>query len=137
MRKRWGRLMRRGERGANLAEFAIGAFFLVILLMGVADVGRALYDQVVITNAVREGARYAARRPLESVDSVRAKVLQEIANQDSSLSCPNANIVVTQESDATGKAKRVRATCTFSTITPFFTSFQLQAEAVMKVEGPT
>jgi Flp pilus assembly protein TadG len=129
--------MRRGERGANLAEFAIGALFLVILLMGVADVGRALYDQMVITNAVREGARFAVRYPLESVDAVRAKVRQEILNQDASLSCPTGNIQVSQESDATGKAKRVRVTCTFTTITPFFNSFDLQAEAVMKVEGPS
>jgi len=34
--------------------------FLVIGMMGMLDLGRAFYYQISITNAVREGARYAA-----------------------------------------------------------------------------
>jgi hypothetical protein len=34
--------------------------FLVIGMMGMLDLGRAFYYQIAITNAVREGARYAA-----------------------------------------------------------------------------
>jgi hypothetical protein len=33
--------------------------FLVICMMGMLDLGRAFYYQIAITNAVREGARYA------------------------------------------------------------------------------
>lgn len=35
--------------------------FLVIGMMGFLDLGRAFYYQIAITNAVREGARYAAQ----------------------------------------------------------------------------
>ena len=34
--------------------------FLVISMMGMLDLGRAFYYQISLTNAVREGARYAA-----------------------------------------------------------------------------
>jgi len=34
--------------------------FLVLGMMGMLDLGRAFYYQIAITNAVREGARYAA-----------------------------------------------------------------------------
>jgi hypothetical protein len=36
-------------------------FLLLALVVGVADFARALYSYTVITNAAREGARYAAR----------------------------------------------------------------------------
>ena len=36
--------------------------FLVISMMGMLDLGRAFYYQISLTNAVREGARYAAAR---------------------------------------------------------------------------
>jgi len=35
--------------------------FLVIGMMGMLDLGRAFYYQIAITNAVREGARYAVQ----------------------------------------------------------------------------
>jgi Flp pilus assembly protein TadG len=40
---------------------AVMAPFLVICIMGMLDLGRAFYYQIAITNAVREGARYAAQ----------------------------------------------------------------------------
>jgi Flp pilus assembly protein TadG len=52
---------RRNERGANLAEFAIIAPLLLLLVVGVADFGRAFQTYIVITNAAREGARMGAR----------------------------------------------------------------------------
>jgi Flp pilus assembly protein TadG len=36
-------------------------FFLLVLLVGIVDFGRAFYSYIVITNAAREGARYASR----------------------------------------------------------------------------
>jgi Flp pilus assembly protein TadG len=46
---------------------AMVSLLLLILLVGAADVGRALNSFIVITNAAREGARYASHYPhLES-----------------------------------------------------------------------
>src|SRR5205085_8136155 len=48
------------KRAQALAEMAVMVPFLVIGMMGMLDLGRAFYYQISITNAVREGARYAA-----------------------------------------------------------------------------
>ncbi len=50
----------RGKRAQALAEMAVMVPFLVIAMMGFLDLGRALYYQIALTNAVREAARYGA-----------------------------------------------------------------------------
>jgi len=71
----------RTERGANLVEVALVLPLLFLLLMGVADLGRAFYTYVSLTNAAREGARFAARFPFEdndeAIDEVVARVQDE------------------------------------------------------------
>ena len=51
---------RSGENGMALVEFALLVPFLVILLAGVLEFGRVLDAWVIVSNAAREGARYAA-----------------------------------------------------------------------------
>jgi hypothetical protein len=58
MRQTHSRLQK--KRAQALAEMAVMVPFLVIGMMGMLDLGRAFYYQIAITNAVREGARYAA-----------------------------------------------------------------------------
>jgi Flp pilus assembly pilin Flp len=52
---------RRGpvERGASAVEFALILPLLLLVIAGVVDFGRALFTQVILTNAAREGARAA------------------------------------------------------------------------------
>ena len=45
------------QEGSNLVEFALVLPLLLILVMGIVEVGLAIYDKAVITNACREGAR--------------------------------------------------------------------------------
>src|SRR5512135_3131605 len=47
------------QQGASAVEFAIVLPFLVFLLFGIIEFGLLLYNQQVITNASREGARAA------------------------------------------------------------------------------
>lgn len=47
------------DRGAAAVEFAIILPLLFLVIGGVVDLGRALYSQVTLTNAAREGARAA------------------------------------------------------------------------------
>lgn len=49
----------RGERGQSLVEFALVLPVLVILLVGVFDLGRAVMLSETLNAAVREGTRYA------------------------------------------------------------------------------
>jgi hypothetical protein len=51
----------RKKRGQALAEMAVMVPFLVIAMMGFLDLGRALYYQIALTNAVREAARYGTQ----------------------------------------------------------------------------
>jgi len=51
----------RKRRGQALAEMAVMVPFLVIAMMGFLDLGRALYYQIALTNAVREAARYGVQ----------------------------------------------------------------------------
>jgi hypothetical protein len=61
---RWGRQTRSaGERGAVAVEFALVLPLLVMLLLGVATAGIALSHSLGLTNAVREGSRFAATTP--------------------------------------------------------------------------
>jgi Flp pilus assembly protein TadG len=50
---------RRIRRGAAAVEFAIVAPVFVLMVFGMIEFGRAIMVQQVITNAAREGARYA------------------------------------------------------------------------------
>lgn len=43
-----------------VAEFAVVAGLLLVLLLALADLGAVLHEQLVLTQAVREGARRAA-----------------------------------------------------------------------------
>ena len=49
----------RNRRGQALVEFALLLPFLLLLLLGVIEFGRAWNVKQVLTNASREGARYA------------------------------------------------------------------------------
>jgi Flp pilus assembly protein TadG len=49
----------REDRGSNQVEFALIAFMFVIVLAGVAELGRMVLVYNTIANAAREGTRYA------------------------------------------------------------------------------
>ncbi len=86
------------ERGANLVEMALVLPLLMLLLIGVVDIGRAFNHYIVITNAAREGARRASRTPIYlgelAVDAIEAAVRQEAANSGVDLSSDNAIITI-------------------------------------------
>ena len=50
------------ERGGALVEYAFAVVMSLVLLFGIVDFGRALYSYHFISNAAREGTRYASVR---------------------------------------------------------------------------
>ncbi len=50
----------RGERGAAAVEFALVVPLLLLLVMGIAEFGRAYNISTILTGAAREGARTMA-----------------------------------------------------------------------------
>ncbi len=130
--------MRRSERGANLVEFAIVAPLLILLIAGIADIGRAFHSYMIITNASREAARYAARYPLHNIGICQA-ALNETTGSAVTLNCatdlaktfPNA-------SSAGGQPVRVTVTINFPTIIGSFigtNNLTLSARTEMAIFG--
>ncbi len=56
-----GRLLK-CVRGSQIAEFAIGLPFLMVLLVGIFDFGQVLNTKQKINNSAREGARFASNQ---------------------------------------------------------------------------
>ena len=52
------------ESGAAAAEMALVVPLLVTMMFGAFEAGNFFWSQHIVTNAVRDGARYAGRRPL-------------------------------------------------------------------------
>ena len=50
---------KRNDSGAAAVEFALILPVLILLIGGIVDFGRAMYTEVMLTNASREGARTA------------------------------------------------------------------------------
>ncbi len=63
------------ERGQSIVEFAIVLPLLVLLLMGVADVGRAYYILVSLNDAASEGATYASINPSD-LDGIQLRTVE-------------------------------------------------------------
>ena len=55
------------EQGQNLVELALLLPFMLIILMGVLDLGRIFFAQIAVTNAAREGVRYLTTHPADRI----------------------------------------------------------------------
>ena len=54
---------RSGEQGQSLSEMAISLTFILVLLAGVVDIGRAFFTYISLRDAAQEGALYASYQP--------------------------------------------------------------------------
>jgi Flp pilus assembly protein TadG len=68
------RLCRKNRRGAAVVEFAIVAPVFFILVFGMIEYGRMVMVQQILTNASREGARYAVILDSNDTTAVQEKV---------------------------------------------------------------
>jgi Flp pilus assembly protein TadG len=64
------RLRKSSERGSALVEYAFAVVMSLVLLFGIVDFGRALYSYHFISDAAREGTRYASVRGFTCSSSV-------------------------------------------------------------------
>jgi hypothetical protein len=104
------------ERGQSLTELAIALPVLLVLLLGVLDVGRVFWAVVALKDAASEGASYAAYYPTRTTE------IRERAAESS-------NALVALEPDmfsvdyvappTTGQPITVTVTYTFGLVTPF------------------
>jgi len=95
---------------------AIAMVLLMLLLVGVADFGRAFHDYIIIANASREGARYGSRFPHDH-QGILDRTIQEAAASD--LDPPlqkDTDIEVIGLSGPTGGSIQVKVTYQFDTL---------------------
>jgi Flp pilus assembly protein TadG len=57
------RIVVKSESGQSIVEFAVSATFILMLLVGVADFGRALFTYIALRDAAQEGAVYGSICP--------------------------------------------------------------------------
>jgi hypothetical protein len=67
------------QRSQSMAEFAIIAPVLVLMLFGIVDFGRAIYYYITINHAANEGARVAVRASYY-IDPVNPSIIHSLPN---------------------------------------------------------
>lgn len=97
------------QRGTALVEFALVLPLLLVLVMGIIDFGRAYQTQIMLTNAVREGARLGATGA--STSAITSRV-------DATDGVTGATISVTNAQGTTGQSVTVQVRYNFTMITP-------------------
>src|SRR5512135_3673178 len=73
------RIFKSSERGQSLVELAAGLLVLLILVMGIIDLGRALFYYTTLRDAAQEGAVYGAINPQDCYGIV-ARARSPLAN---------------------------------------------------------
>lgn len=71
------------SRGTTMVEFALIVPVLLLLLVGILDLGRALNAYVTMSNASREGARYAMLHPTAAPSAIASEVARRAVPLDS------------------------------------------------------
>ena len=64
----------RREGGQSLVEIAVAVPLLLLILIGIFDVGRVMYFTIALSNGVREGAAYAAAMDTPNDDATLQRV---------------------------------------------------------------
>lgn len=116
LRKLRGRARTR-QRGAVLVEMALVAPILILLVMGIIDLGRVLFTKIPIQQAAQEGSIYAGHFP----DDYAAIQTQVIENTDS-VSLAASNVAVSCPTGANGTDIQVTVTYTVDLIAPLISN---------------
>jgi hypothetical protein len=76
---------RKMERGQSLLELALGLVILITLLAGIVDLGRAIFTQLTMRDAVGEGVVFGVGFPTDCnqiVERVRANLENMLVSPD-------------------------------------------------------
>jgi hypothetical protein len=72
----------RGEEGTSVVEFALVAPVLLLVIVGILDLGRAVNAYVTVSNAAREGSHYAILHPTASPAAIVTAVRERVVPLD-------------------------------------------------------
>jgi len=105
------------SRGATLVEFALASTLFFTITFGTIEFGRMIVDYNIVSNAAREGVRYASVRGASSGRAVTAdNVKQYVASRSAGL-LATTNITVTwPTNNAVGSVVQVQVQYNFTPI---------------------
>lgn len=76
--------IRQREKGQSLVELALIIVFILLLLAGVVDLGRMMYEYLTMRDAAQEGAGYASLYPNYCAETVN-RVMQNLPDNNYSV----------------------------------------------------
>lgn len=88
------------ERGSTMVEFSIVGFLFVLLLLGIGEFGIASWAKNSVTNAAREGSRYAMVRGLNSGQVTTSAAVQTYVQSKASITPLTVTTVWTPNKEA-------------------------------------
>jgi Flp pilus assembly protein TadG len=137
------RRLAKSEGGAALVEFAVILPVLALLLTGLIDFGRYMYDGIVAANAARAGAQYGAQNLFTAADTTGMKNAalqdaQNLANLSATPSsfCMSGSTVVTCGTAGAVAYVQVNTTGTFTPLIKYPglpATVNLSGSAVLRV----
>ena len=126
------RIRRRSESGQAFIEFTFVVLMLIIMLFGLIDFGRAIYEHEVLTNLSREGANLASRNT--SLASAAAAV---VADSSLNLGGSNGFVIVSSVSTSNNGLDYVTDQATAGQLNGLSSKVGLKGgQATVPVENP-
>lgn len=130
----------RDKNGAVMVELAIGIMLLLLIVFGIVELGFAFFTKAMVTNAAREGARYAV-----TVDADDSSIKQRVKDYLTSAALTNItddeitispSVTTDPKSPLGGTPVTVTVTYNYSPLIPFIrgTPWNITSEAVMRRE---
>lgn len=117
MNARWLRRLVRDARGATLVEFAGSSILFLTVAFGTIESSRMIHSYNIVSNAAREGVRYASVRGAGSGRPVTATAVKAYVAGRSAGLLTASNITVTWPVDnSTGSIVRVQVQYPFTPV---------------------
>ena len=117
------------QGGQSLVEFALALPVLLLILLGLADFGRAFYYTTAIASAARVGAEYAAHATVTSpntgfTNQIKLKVCNEtgLVPYNDASSCATSPIDVPSAQFGPGQDAVVTVTYNFQPVSAYLVS---------------
>jgi Flp pilus assembly protein TadG len=108
---------RRDARGAALVEFALASTLFFTITFGTIEFGRMILDYNIVSNAAREGVRYAAVRGSSSGHAATAADIKAyVAGRSVGLLQPSNITVTWPTNNAPGSVVQVQVQYSFTPI---------------------
>ena len=130
----------KGQIGQTLVEFALIIPWVLILLLGFFDLGRAIFYYSSLSNAVREGTRYAIVNQDISETEIKEKILEyafALSGTPNPLDPNQIDITYLPTDNKIKTNISISASYTFHPVTPFIATagITLNAQSTMRISA--